>query len=199
MRGGNTRLLLINSRKGLSGIVSALKQSGAELGGAAVPPICITWSMMTTCSFWLLPDKISQASCWLCRAGDLRRHWCLHKDGGFCFFRAIFFRDFVRRHISRRAVSSANLPVLREMACMCQWLYWQSSDPIADAQAGKHVSARPKDMLYELGRLCKKLRDVVGWKKSSSHVLWHDNIDEKGLSLLAKVLLLQRCKGSEAA
>ena len=98
-----------------------------------------------------------------------------------------FFQGFRAQHISRRAVSSANLPVLREMACVCQWLYWQSSDPIADAQAGKRVSARPKDMLYEFGRLCKKLRDVVGWKRLSSHVLWHDNIDEKGLSLLAKV------------
>ena len=121
---------------------------------------------------------------WVWRKGGTQK-----KDG---------FWALVRRHISRRAVPSANLPVLREMAYMYQWLYWQSSDPIADAQAGRHASPRPKDMLLELGQLRKRLRDVVGWQKLNSFALWHDHIDEEGLSLLPKVRLRQRSKGSDA-
>ena len=75
------------------------------------------------------------------------------------------FWALVRKHVSRRAVPSANLAVLREMAYFYQWLYWRSTDPIRDANHGRHKEAPATDMLQELGALRRRLLQAVGWRK----------------------------------
>ena len=95
------------------------------------------------------------------------------------------FWALVRKHVSRRAVPSANLAVLREMAYFYQWLYWRSTDPIRDANHGRHKEAPATDMLQELGALRRRLLQAVGWGKMQVCCeTWQDYSHEEGLQVL---------------
>ena len=92
---------------------------------------------------------------WVWRKGGTQK-----KDG---------FWASIRKHVSRRAVSSNHMDNLRHRAYFYQWVYWKSADPIADAALGRRVTADPVDMLAALGALRKRLVDIVGLSNLEEH------------------------------
>ena len=49
------------------------------------------------------------------------------------------FWSLIRKYVSRRAIKSDMLPLLRQTLYFYQWLYWRSNDPVADAFRGIHL------------------------------------------------------------
>ena len=85
---------------------------------------------------------------WVWRKGGTQK-----KDG---------FWASIRRHFSRRAVPTGRMGILRHMAYFHQWLYWRSSDPISDAQCGRHCGPGCTDMLSALRALRRRLVALIG-------------------------------------
>ena len=78
-----------------------------------------------------------------------------------------------------------NLAVLREMAYFYQWLYWRSTDPIRDANHGRHKEVPATGMLQELGAPRRRLLQAVGWRKMQVCCeTWQDYSHEEGLQVL---------------
>ena len=72
------------------------------------------------------------------------------------------FWVLVRRHVSRRATTSANIDLLREMVLFFQWLYWRAWDQVLDAARGRHAGEPCHDMMAALGRLRCNFVGIVG-------------------------------------
>jgi hypothetical protein len=98
------------------------------------------------------------------------------------------FWRMVRRHVSRRAVTTKQLDTVRHLAFFFQFLYWRSEDPEKDAINGRHVGKPCHDMLGALGRLRKRVRAQI-----SDEVLaplghtWFDSLCDKALDDLPAI------------
>ena len=75
-----------------------------------------------------------------------------------------WFFGLLRKHVSRRATPTIDRATVRSMCYFYQWVYWRTSDPEQDALRGQHDKSQPPlfDLLKELGRLRKRLRDLLG-------------------------------------
>ena len=91
---------------------------------------------------------------WVWRKGGTQK-----KDG---------FWALIRKHVSRRAITTVHADTLREMAWFYQWMYWRSWDPISDALRGRHETEPCNDMLAALGSLRKRFVVLVGWEALSA-------------------------------
>lgn len=110
---------------------------------------------------------------WVWRKGGTQK-----KDG---------FWALVRKHVSRRATTTERIDVLRHMAYFYQWLYWQSSDPIADALRGRRCGLPCTDMLTALGALRMRLLQIVGLPAmEAAGKGWYDTYKHAFLDSLPK-------------
>ena len=89
--------------------------------------------------------------------------------------------------MSRRAVPSFRSDVLKQMAFFFQWLYWRSSDPIADATRGRHTGPEEQDMMKAFGELRGRLKSTVGEKAlSDAGEGWFEAVVNLGDEVLPK-------------
>ena len=94
----------------------------------------------------------------------------------------------VRKHVSRRAHATDDCNGIRELVYFFQWCYWRTRDPEADAIRGCHDKAQPPlfDLLTELGKLRRRVRELVGDDRLATPNWLHSLSDEEILVDLPK-------------
>ena len=70
----------------------------------------------------------------------------------------------MRKAVARRGLATENRNAIRDAVYFMQWCHWRTRDPEADAIRGSHDRNQPPlfDLLTELGKLRRKLRDRPG-------------------------------------
>jgi hypothetical protein len=108
------------------------------------------------------------------------------------------FWRLVRRHVSRRGVTTTQRDSIRHMGRFFQWLYWKSEDPMRDAMNGRHLGPPCSDMLSALGRLRLQVREALGDDVLAMHgTKWFEELSDHALDDLPVARKRVREKGPQ--